>query len=71
VLEDHVFGASEDATLLARSVAARGGQAGYFLLGAALKADHHTPEFDFEEEVLSRGVRLLACMAAAPLIRGE
>ena len=56
VLEDHVFGASEDATLLARAVAARGGQAGYFLLGANLNSDHHTPEFDFDEEVLSRGV---------------
>jgi aminobenzoyl-glutamate utilization protein A len=71
VLEDHVFGASEDATLLARSVAARGGQAGYFLLGAALKADHHTPEFDFDEEVLPRGVLLLAAMIAAPLLRAD
>jgi aminobenzoyl-glutamate utilization protein A len=68
VLEDHVFGASEDATLLARAVVEHGGQAGYFLLGAKLAADHHTPEFDFDEEVLPRGVRLLASMAAACLI---
>jgi aminobenzoyl-glutamate utilization protein A len=68
VLKDHVFGASEDATLLARAVAARGGQAGYFLLGATLSSDHHTPEFDFDEEVLARGVRLLATMAAAALV---
>jgi aminobenzoyl-glutamate utilization protein A len=68
VLEDHVFGASEDASLLARAVAARGGQAGYFLLGATLSSEHHTPEFDFDEEVLARGVRLLATMAAAALL---
>ena len=68
VLEDHVFGASEDASLLARAVAGRGGQAGYFVLGAKLSADHHTPEFDFHEEVLARGVQLLASMAAASLL---
>jgi aminobenzoyl-glutamate utilization protein A len=71
VAEDHVFGASEDATLLARAVADRGGQAGYFLFGAQLSADHHTPEFDFDEEVLARGVRLLAAVAAAPLLRAR
>jgi aminobenzoyl-glutamate utilization protein A len=68
VLEDHLFGASEDATLLARAVAGRGGQAGYFLIGARLAADHHTPEFDFDEEVLPRGVRMLGAMAALALL---
>ncbi|MDF2763210.1 MAG: Catalyzes the cleavage of p-aminobenzoyl-glutamate to p-aminobenzoate and glutamate, subunit [Rhodospirillales bacterium] len=69
VLSDHVFGASEDATLLARAVAERGGLAGYLLLGAKLSADHHTPQFDFDEEVLPRGVLLLAAMAAAALLQ--
>jgi len=67
ILEDHLFGASEDATLLARAVAERGGQAGYFVLGAGLSADHHTPEFDFDEEVLARGVLMLSAMAATAL----
>jgi aminobenzoyl-glutamate utilization protein A len=67
VMTDHVFGASEDATLLNRAVAARGGLAGYFLLGANLKADHHTAEFDFDEEVLSRGVRMLSAVVASAM----
>jgi aminobenzoyl-glutamate utilization protein A len=67
VLDDHLFGASEDATLLARAVAQRGGLAGYFVLGARLSADHHTPEFDFDEEVLERGVLMLSAMAATAL----
>lgn len=66
-LTDHVFGASEDATLLARAVAARGGIAGYFVLGADLKADHHTPDFDFDEEVLSSGVRMLSAVVASAM----
>ena len=67
VRTDHVFGASEDATLLARAVADRGGLAGYFLLGADLKADHHTPDFDFDDEVLSRGVRMLSAVVASAM----
>lgn len=66
-LTDHWFGASEDATLLAQAVANRGGLAGYFLFGADLRADHHTPYFDFDEEVLSRGVLMMSAMAAAAL----
>jgi aminobenzoyl-glutamate utilization protein A len=67
LMTDHIFGASEDATLLARAVADRGGLAGYFLLGADLKADHHTPDFDFDEEVLSRGVRMLSGVVASAM----
>jgi metal-dependent amidase/aminoacylase/carboxypeptidase family protein len=48
-------------------VAERGRQAGYFVLGAGLSADHHTPEFDFDEEVLARGVLMLSAMAATAL----
>jgi aminobenzoyl-glutamate utilization protein A len=69
-VSDHVFGASEDATLLARAVAERGGLAGYFVLGAKLSADHHTPEFDFDEEVLQRGALMLSALAAGGLRLG-
>jgi aminobenzoyl-glutamate utilization protein A len=67
ILTDHFFGASEDASLLARAVSDRGGLAGYFLLGANLKADHHTPDFDFDEEVLTRGVLMLSTMVATAM----
>ncbi len=67
---DHRFGASEDATLLARAVTNRGGLAGYFLLGAQLTADHHTPYFDYDEEVLPRGVLLVSALAAVALRQG-
>jgi aminobenzoyl-glutamate utilization protein A len=53
------FGASDDATLLMQRVQARGGQAVYFGLGADLAADHHTPEFDFDEGCLAVGVDVL------------
>lgn len=67
VLDQHSFGASEDATLLAREVADSGGCAGIFVLGADLADGHHTPYFDFDEEVLGDGVKLLSAMIAAAL----
>jgi aminobenzoyl-glutamate utilization protein A len=65
------FGASEDATILAGAVAARGGMAGIFVLGSDLSDGHHTPHFDFDEAVLPRGVLLLSSLAAGALqVRG-
>ncbi|MGD9865452.1 MAG: amidohydrolase [Pseudodonghicola sp.] len=61
------FGASEDATTLAGRVAARGGQAGIFVLGADLADDHHTPRFDFDEDALARSVLLGAGLIAAAM----
>ncbi len=61
------FGASEDATTLARRAAARGGTGGIFVLGADLADDHHTPNFDFDERALSQGVLLSAALIAATL----
>jgi len=63
----HSFGASEDATLLANAVALQGGTAGIFVLGADLADGHHTPYFDFDEDVLARGVLLLAALIGAAL----
>jgi aminobenzoyl-glutamate utilization protein A len=59
-LDDFVFGASEDATILANAVSKNGGQAGYFVFGADLAAEHHTPQFDFDESVLVKGAAFLA-----------
>lgn len=54
------FGASEDATFLMADVMARGGRATYAILGTDLAAAHHNERFDFDEQVLPLGVRLLA-----------
>lgn len=67
-VDDHSFGASEDAALLASAVAAHGGMAGIFVLGSDLASDHHTALFDFDESVLARGVLLLSALAASALV---
>jgi aminobenzoyl-glutamate utilization protein A len=64
---DHLFGASEDATLLMRRVQERGGQASYSVLGTDLASPHHTPQFDFDEIVLASGVALLALVVTSAL----
>lgn len=66
-LPEFFFGASEDATTLARRVAARGGTGGIFVLGADLSDAHHTPHFDFDEAALSRGALLCAALIAAAM----
>lgn len=65
------FDASEDATVLANAVAAHGGRAGIFVLGADLASGHHTPHFDFDEAALVPGVQLVTAMLAAALVRAE
>jgi aminobenzoyl-glutamate utilization protein A len=53
-----LFGGSEDATILARRVQARGGKAVFFVIGADLKAGHHQEKFDFDERQLQVGVEM-------------
>src|SRR5262249_37020342 len=52
--------AGEDATILLRRVAERGGKGVYVLIGSELADGHHTPRFDFSERSLRIGVELLA-----------
>lgn len=66
-LDSHLFGASEDATLLANAVSARGGRAAIFVLGADLADGHHTPHFDFDERVLPAGTLFLSALIGAAL----
>ncbi len=66
-LLDHSFGASEDATVLANEVVRHGGAAGNFVLGSDLSDGHHTPHFDFDESVLSRGVLFASAAIGAAL----
>lgn len=61
------FGASEDATLLARSVTDGGGRAAIFVAGADLSDGHHTERFDFDEGVLSKSVLFLSALIADAL----
>ncbi|MFC5753208.1 amidohydrolase [Actinomadura rugatobispora] len=64
VLDDHRFGASDDATFLMRAVQDAGGEATYLVVGASSPAPHHSPGFDIDEtclaiaaDVLERAVR--------------
>lgn len=54
------FRAGEDVTNLARRVAERGGEAAIFVVGADIADGHHTPNFDFDEDVLERAVLFLS-----------
>jgi len=60
------FGGSEDFSLMMERVRERGGKACYFLLGSELAGSHHSPGFDFNEEILIKGVEILALVALEP-----
>ena len=55
--------ASEDCTAFMNRVISRGGKATYMMFGSDLASQHHTPEFDFDENVLPDAVALLALLA--------
>jgi aminobenzoyl-glutamate utilization protein A len=52
------LGGSEDATILARHVQARGGKAAYFVIGSNRRAGHHQAEFDIDEASLAIGLQM-------------
>ena len=54
-----------------RMVREHGGEASYLLFGAALEAGHHSPEFDFDEQVLMKALRVLYRMACVLQPAGE
>lgn len=55
---------SDDACVLMARVQASGGDAAYLMLGSDLPAGHHSPDFDFSEELLLPSVSLLLrCVA--------
>lgn len=59
------FGASEDFTVLAERVQARGGRADYLIVGTDLRGGHHTDRFDFDESALPLATALLASLILA------
>jgi aminobenzoyl-glutamate utilization protein A len=62
IVEREEFGASDDAAVMMQRVQERGGKAAYLVLGSELPSGHHTPRFDFNEDVLKIGPKLLSAM---------
>ncbi len=63
VVDSLDLGASEDATLFMNAVQNRGGKATYLLIGSALAAGHHHPNFDIDEAALPHGLALYEAIA--------
>ncbi len=61
VLEEN-FGAGDDAAIMMNRVQQDGGKASYIVLGTELPSGHHTPFFDFNEEVLVSGTKLFSAV---------
>ncbi len=53
------FKGSDDAAVMMSAVQDHGGKAVYMGFGSEMAAVHHNPSFDFDEKVLSFGVRVL------------
>ena len=51
--------ASEDCTAFMNRVISRGGKATYMMFGSDLTSNHHTPEFDFDEQTMTDASALL------------
>jgi aminobenzoyl-glutamate utilization protein A len=47
------FGASEDFSILAQHIQEKGGKSLYMAFGSELKGEHHTSDFDFDEDTIS------------------
>jgi aminobenzoyl-glutamate utilization protein A len=54
---------SEDATYMMERVKSLGGQASYVIFGTDLSAGHHNEKFDFDEKVMTQGIKTLAALA--------
>ena len=63
VQEKGSMNASEDCTAFMNRVESRGGKATYMMLGTDLKSNHHTPEFDFDEQTLTDAAAFFAILA--------
>lgn len=53
------FGASDDGAVFMNMVKEGGGAAAYLLFGTAVAGKHHEREFDFDEEVMVKGCKVL------------
>lgn len=57
------MGAGENITFMMNEVSGHGGRTTFMLLGADIKAPHHSARFDFDEGVLPLSARLFAKLA--------
>lgn len=55
--------ASEDCTAFMNQVVSRGGKATYMMFGSDLASNHHTSEFDFDEQTLTDAAAFLTIIA--------
>ncbi len=57
--DEHRVMGSEDCCYLMREVRRNGGQAAFIGLGSPTQGGHHTPDFDFDEDLMLWGVNIL------------
>ena len=60
---DYSGGGSEDCAYFLNRVIDHGGRATYMVLGSAIKAPHHNPLFDIDEEDMLNGIVALSAIA--------
>ena len=60
---DYSGGGSEDCAYFLNRVISRGGMGTYMLVGSAIKAPHHNPLFDIDEEDMLNGIVALGTIA--------
>ena len=63
ILKEHFMPVSEDATYMMHEVQKNGGLSSFLCVGSPTVRGHHNPQFDFDEDILLWGVRVLwECM---------
>jgi aminobenzoyl-glutamate utilization protein A len=62
VVQEAVFNASEDVTVMMKRVQDRGGKALFVLFGTPVGGGHHSTTFDVDEQVIQTGAEFLAAM---------
>lgn len=60
VIENQMFGASEDYTCFMSAVQSAGGKGTYVQVGSNLRAGHHNSHFDFDEQTLANALQLMS-----------
>ena len=63
IRETENLGFSEDYSFFMDKVQKKGGKANYFMVGTNLAAGHHDSRFDFDEDVIYKGVAVTALLA--------
>lgn len=59
IMEEHFAPVSEDATYMMHEVQNNGGLSSFLCIGSPTGGGHHNSRFDFDEDILLWGVRIL------------